>query len=327
MNRTIALICDDNYVMPTAVTIQSIKDSHYGDCILDVYVCSFQLSASNREFMHKLSSNSVNVMIKLCDVNNIQDRIEKIKQKTHVTQTSLLKFELPNLFKDIDSLLYLDSDIIVKGNIEDLFMVDISDYYLAAIPEMWKYLDKYWGKLEYSIKKDFYFNSGVLLYNLKKMREDDVTKKLWENKLEMANDFSKKTMDQDTLNEVCSSRTRVLPILWNFNTAFSNSKVVNVSIFNAILNTNFYSFEEIVNSAHILHYVGKEDKPWLYSTANCITFWDEAYNNAGFEFANLGRKAITHNISWYFDILREMLGRHGLLYTLRYINCKLKTSR
>ena len=209
-NRSIALICDDKYVMPTAVTIQSIKDTYKGVSHVDVYVCTFGLNDSNCIFLESLSTDCFSVIIKICEADKYKNYIERINQKTHVTPTSLLKFELPNILPDVDKLLYLDSDIIVKGDLEELFQIDIKDYYLAASPEIWRNLDKYWAGEDFSIENSFYFNSGVLLYNLNLMRIDNISSSLWNRKIENSKDPSKKTMDQDPM--MYQTQIRIKPM-------------------------------------------------------------------------------------------------------------------
>lgn len=324
MRKSIAFICDDNYVMPTVVTIQSIKDSYHSDCHLDVYICTFGLSQQNCELLENLSTSVLSVIIKTCDLNAYKQYIDRINQKTHVTPTSLIKFELPNLLPDVDKLLYLDSDIIVKGDLDDLFNLNMADNYLAASPELWHNLNKYWAHEEYGLDNSFYFNSGVLLYNLCKMREDNIPVKLWQKKIENAMDASKKTMDQDTLNDVCALKTIVLPIIWNLNTAFSNKKVINLDVLNKIMKTSYSTHDELKIDARILHYVGKEDKPWKYVTANCRDFWDHSYVNAGYDIRELRRESVKHGISWYWAIVKEQCRSHGFLYALRYMYYKIK---
>lgn len=325
MNNSIALICDDNYVMPTIVTLQSVKDSYKGGKSIDVYICTFGLTPNNCDKLLRLSSGLFNVEIKTCKLQDFGRYLDRINQKTHVTPTSLIKFELPNILRDVDVLLYLDSDIIVKGNLEELFNIDISNKYLAAAPEIWSNLNKYWANNDYSLENSFYFNSGVLLYNLKRMREDNIPEKLWAQKIENSKDVTKKTMDQDSLNDVCAKETLILPIKWNFNTAFSNKNVIRLDVLNEILKASYLSHEELVEDARILHYVGKEDKPWKYSSANCVEYWEQSYKKAGLELQNLDRTSVKHGLGWYINIICKQCRDKGFIYTLRYLFYKVKT--
>jgi len=62
--------------------------------------------------------------------------------------------------KEIDKILYLDIDTLLIGPIDELWNIDISNSYCAGAKEPKK-------------ETDFsYINTGVLLMNLKKIRED-----------------------------------------------------------------------------------------------------------------------------------------------------------
>lgn len=104
------------------------------------------------------------------------------------------KVELP------EKVIYLDTDIMLNGNIKELFDVDISNYELGVV------LDRY-GHIFISPK---YFNSGVLLMNMKNIKESN----LLENVRNMC--FSKKMAfpDQSALNKLCK-RKLYLPRRFN----------------------------------------------------------------------------------------------------------------
>lgn len=317
MVKSIALICDDKYVMPTIITIQSIKDACKSERNIHIYICTFGISEVNERKFCQLSDSSVTVSVKRVNIEKYHEYLSKINQKSHVTPTSLLKFELPVIFKDIDVLLYLDSDIIIKENIMSIFEYDISNYYLAAAPELWKYINVF--HTQESIKNDFYFNSGVLLLNLKKMREHDIPNKLWKKKIELSQTGKFSTMDQDTLNQVCSKNSFCLPIIWNFNTYFSDSNNNKLNLINKILTTHYPSHTDLVSSVKILHYVGKEDKPWVYYTANCIEYWDNAYKNAGYKIEELRRIGFQKSIKWYLQTFFDMIQKKGIFSSVAFI--------
>lgn len=303
----IALICDDAYVMPTIVTMQSIIVNYCYSKTLVFHICSFGLSEVNKSKFNKEFSDKQKIRIDIheMDAKELKRYIGLINQKTHVTPSSLLKFELPNILENVSRVVYIDSDIIVKGNISDLFDINITEYYLAASFELWKYLNS--DKRQE--KPEFYFNSGVLYMNLDKMREDHISDKLWKKKKELMNDPNYKTMDQDSLNEVCKDQTLELSIRWNLNTAFINKP--EVRIINWIYKENYDSRESMLNDAVVLHYVGKEEKPWKYYTANCCDLWDNFYNMTSYASVHLERLGVKKNLSWYFKVVKNVYADNG----------------
>ena len=99
-----------------------------------------------------------------------------------------------------DKIIYLDTDIMINGDIKQLFNIDISNYELGVVK------DRY-GKV---FIKRTYFNSGVLLMNMKKIKET----KLFDRVKEMC--LEKKMMfpDQSALNKCCK-RKLYLPRKFN----------------------------------------------------------------------------------------------------------------
>jgi lipopolysaccharide biosynthesis glycosyltransferase len=86
--------------------------------------------------------------------------------------TSYTPYCMVRLFADEiegigDKMLYLDTDVLVKGDISELYDMEIEKYHLAGARD---YIGKYFFT-------PLYLNSGVLLFNMKRMREDDVFKK------------------------------------------------------------------------------------------------------------------------------------------------------
>lgn len=104
------------------------------------------------------------------------------------------KIDLP------EKVIYLDSDIMFNGNIKELFNVDMTNYELGVVK------DRY-GKFFINPK---YFNSGVLLMNMKNIKESNLLEKV-RNIC-----FSKKMMfpDQSALNKCCK-RKLYLPRKFN----------------------------------------------------------------------------------------------------------------
>lgn len=315
--RHIVLITDDNYCLPTEVCIQSIIQNMF-NCTDNIYihVCTFGLSEINVQKLMKLSTKKVVVSIDLFNIDDYSNRISQINQKTHVSPTALIKFELPTYFKNLDSLLYLDGDIIVKGNIEELLNLDLQDFYMAASFELWSYMNA----VRYSFKRnvDFYFNSGVMLLNLRMMREHNITDKLWHYKLNMART---KLMDQESLNSICADKTIPLSIIWNFNPVFLDND--NIQAINKIYNTHYSNTIELMDDVRIIHYVGKMDKPWVYKNAQLREYWDKANNSLDNPEILLLEEYIVPNRSLYRKI-KEKINAHGVLGTCIFILHKIQ---
>lgn len=318
ITKDIILISDDNYCVPTIVCVQSIINNIVDfPAKLTIHVCTFHMLQENIERLEGLSTDSADVVVDVFDTEQISDKLSLINQKSHVTPTALIKFELPNYFIDTQSALYLDGDIVVKGSINDLLNTDVKGYYLAASFEFWAYLNQ----IRYTLKRkyDFYFNSGVMLLNFDEMRKNGVTSKLWEYKL---HESKTKLMDQESLNAVCKGRVKPLSIIWNFNPIFLQAEYLGY--INKIYSTTFVNTDDLLKSLRIIHYVGKHDKPWVYEKALMRKYWD-ATNNSLLNPIPLNLRAAEENKNTLFETIMNKIKAQGIWGTFIYIIYIIRT--
>jgi len=115
-----------------------------------------------------------------------------INKKTHYTPYIFLRLLCDKLDNMPDKLLYLDCDLVFYGNVEELYNMNIDDYEIAAARD---YIGRTWIDVDY-------LNSGVLLMNLKKLKQ---TKAL-EKSVQMC--ITKRMMlpDQTALNRCCKKK-------------------------------------------------------------------------------------------------------------------------
>lgn len=122
------------------------------------------------EFLNKVvkSKNEKNQVIKI-DVTDLYEKeFGNCKnENAYCTPYTLLRL-LADLMPNIpDKLLYLDIDMMARGDIAELYNIDISKYEYAAVRE------KYGSKI---IATD-YINAGMLLLNMKKIKETKLLEK------------------------------------------------------------------------------------------------------------------------------------------------------
>lgn len=114
----------------------------------------------------------------------------------------LMRAALSKLFPQYDTILSLDVDTIINENISDLWNIDLTNYYLAAVPEPCKCKDNFTS-----------INMGVALINLKKIRDnhkdDEIIKKLNEKEYDYP--------EQDCISELCQGFIYELNPEYNIN--------------------------------------------------------------------------------------------------------------
>ena len=205
---------DDNYAPFLSVTLKSILENSSKEFFYKIFVLNSGLS---KEHFDKLSEyNTSNSSIEYVDVAKRLNAIsEKLHLRDYYTKTIYYRFFIPALFPQYDKALYLDSDLTVLTDISLLFNQDLGDNLVGAIPEEVMTLVKVFG--DYSedgldIPREEYFNSGIMVMNLKKMREISIEDKfvelLLQHKFEVA-------PDQDYLNVICQNKACLLDLGWN----------------------------------------------------------------------------------------------------------------
>ena len=120
------------------------------------------------------------------------------------------------MFPEYDKGIYIDSDIVVPGDISELYNHELGDNLIGAcadksvvdVPELAKYMEEAVGVNRYE-----YINSGVLLMNLKEMREKEFSKKF----LTLLNKYHFDCIapDQDYLNAMCNGKILYLDENWD----------------------------------------------------------------------------------------------------------------
>ena len=111
----------------------------------------------------------------------------------------LLRAALPFMLPDEDKVLSIDNDTLVRRDIGSLFDTDISGHYYAAVQE------------RYSIHGKVYFNNGVSLMNLRKLRDDCVAEQIIHN----LNMYKYRWAEQDAFNDLCRGHILNLPPHYN----------------------------------------------------------------------------------------------------------------
>lgn len=105
----IVFICDEEYAVPTAVAIQSIKETNK---FKKNNLCYQPFVRKNtKELLNSLKDENTNIQVII--YNKRVDGRFKI-ENLHVSPTALIKSDLPEIFKEKDRILYLNSDILVK---------------------------------------------------------------------------------------------------------------------------------------------------------------------------------------------------------------------
>ena len=122
--------------------------------------------------------------------------------KSSFTYMSLLRVCYTSLLPDIDKVLQLDVDTVVVDNIDELWDVDLNRKWFAAVREGFSSWKPYGPK---------YYNIGVAMFNLDRIRKDGITDKL----IDFLNNTKCPYIDQDAWNRFGIGKIVDLPVRFN----------------------------------------------------------------------------------------------------------------
>ena len=201
------------------------------------------------------------------EIINCRVTSEQISRyKTDISYTVFLRYFVADFVKE-DKALYLDCDLVVTKNLDDLFATDLQDYPLAAIRDF--------GGRAYFGRE--IFNAGVLLINNALWKQENITQKLidltneWHDKVDQA--------DQSILNMLFENKWLELD--------FDNNHIV---IHERFANYRFPNGQEYPG---IIHYLS-ERKPWhVHASQTYRDVW-WYYNNM--EWTELGKNHHLHSL-------------------------------
>ena len=206
-----------------------------------------QLNALRKELVclsQKVHNNQVQVEISqpFWDLNKLNSL-----PKRRGSRMTFTKFLIPEIFPDLDSVIYLDSDVLYLKGIEQLLLNENEPYFIAGVTDYIRFLknDCPWKRSLNANELTLpYVNAGVLWLNLHRLRAENFA----ENAVRVRSDEKDMNKgDQPVWNYLCRGKIKVLSVTLNFTTSLG-------------------SCESIMKnwSAYNIHYIGPE-KPWQVS--------------------------------------------------------------
>jgi lipopolysaccharide biosynthesis glycosyltransferase len=258
----VVFIADEAYVMPMAVAMTSLAANNSPGSRLRIHVVGVgPLAAGARSMLLGIGSRDVEVRI--IDVPfEVVNEIGSVQERLHVSTAALAKFRLPELLPDLDRVLYLDCDVIVRADPRLLFATSLDGACLGACRD----IGVLWNPRMSEI--DPYFNSGVMLLDLERMRHTGATQRLIAVKRVSRNGF----MDQDCLNAVFAGRVQLLNPRWNCLWISTQYRNIGVETLNDLLGTDYATLDDYRENAGVLHYT-TACKPWTHAGAAGADEW------------------------------------------------------
>ncbi len=270
----VAMATDNNYVVPTLVSIVSASENADPATTLRFYIMvTNDFSEENKSKVQKLNEKLSNCEITIVDMGDAFKEFEKGNWGTAM----YYRLKVGSVLKDEDRCIYLDSDTLVLKDLAEMYNLDIGDNYVAGTPDGFRLCKDHANELEIADMSQ-YICSGSLLWNLAKIREDDVEEK-FEQFLKKATEENKRLIfpDQDAINAVCYGKIMDLPFRYGAIIGFMYCPKYEKDpyLYRLIDKDNW---EDGMKNTVVLHFVGK--KPWDSRRVKFVDQWQKYYSDS-----------------------------------------------
>lgn len=271
MNKTIVLAGDRNYTRQLETTIKSIL---YHNRDVKVYILNQDIMPDWFRKPRKIASmlGSEIIDVKLPEQTVFQDW----EKQDHISSITYARYFIPDYIPE-DTVLYLDSGLIVNTSLEKLFSIDLENRLLAAVKDT----------------DGITFNTGVLLINNEKWRQEKLKERLIEQSVVTIKEvkegrFENFNGDQTIFNQVLQDDWLELGRAYNLQVGHDI-----VALYN-----NWQEHLAFNDKPVVIHFTTYR-KPWTTLTAN-------RYRDLWWEF---------HDLEWN-QILQHHLGEFELTSSL-----------
>ncbi|GAA0361526.1 glycosyltransferase family 8 protein [Alkalibacterium iburiense] len=244
---------DENYVYPLKVLIQSLVDTHPDDTFC-MYLLHAGISDETLEDLNRFVERTDNKLVPIHSKNFFHDSDKVAITRYYTLEMYLWMFAPYLLPEEVDRILYLDPDVLCINDIKEFYNKDFLGHSFVATN--YKYKTKWvqpFNNLRLrNFESDDYFNAGVVLMNLKKLRRVgdpySIIEAIRENKPVLI------LPDQDIFNLVYVND--ILEEDWRF---FN----MNPKVFEKlkILFPKKYNYAKVDREVVFIHFSGKH-KPW-----------------------------------------------------------------
>ena len=239
---------DDNYVPFLCVALRSICDNRSQKYEYQINVLIESLSDGHRKAIKFFECE--NVKINFIDVRK---KLTAICQRLHIrdyySNATYYRFFIPELFPEHDRGLYLDCDIVVNCDISKLYNCQLGDNLVGAVTEeVMTDIDVFgrYSEIVLKIPRNEYFNAGILVMNLKKMREIKIEQLF----SEMLNHRTYRVaQDQDYLNVICKDKVFYINKKWNKTPMPNSNEAITPYIVHYKINFKPWKYDDIPYSS------------------------------------------------------------------------------
>ncbi|HEY7143330.1 MAG TPA: glycosyltransferase family 8 protein [Streptosporangiaceae bacterium] len=259
-NSAVVISIDQGYLEPACTMLRSLA-ANTSLAGVDVRVLHDDLDDAAVARLRDQRPDVLNVVPVMVPAPDIP-----VNEGSHISSASYRRLVAADECREFGRIAVLDVDLIVLGDIRELFEADLRNAVIGAVQDAFTPTvsspyafpegppDGAAGDLPY-------FNAGVMVVDTRRWMAADTTRR----SVEFARHRSQtRIRDQESLNSVLIGRWTPVDPLWN---CFPISELARHEYFQTMLAANGVALDglrELEAQAKILHFVGR-DKPWLDS--------------------------------------------------------------
>lgn len=281
---------NDLYAKHLAVSMYSLFDHNQESEEIHVHLLSVNISSKSQKYLTDIAEQFGRT-VHIYPLDNINERFD-FEFDTRGFDVSALSrlFIASILSKTVSKVIYLDCDTVVTDSLLPIWQEDLGDCLVGAVIEPTVPLQI---KQQIDLAKhDKYFNSGVLVIDLKKWRQENTEETLLRYYQSKGGNLF--ACDQDTINGALKGCIKPLAPRYNF---FTNYKYFRYGqLVRMVPEYKIFSKQEFADAKRypaLLHFLGDE-RPWKNGNYNpyreyyekylSLTPWKDSPKETGMEF-------------------------------------------
>ncbi len=264
MDNTIINIgfnCSNEYAYITGVAIASILKNANIDDNIHIVILHKDIPIYKQNLIKSLTQiRPCTIEFRLVD-NKVFADYKNLEFGTGY-EYSNYRLKIASICNDLDKIIFLDSDVLVMKSLSLLWNLDIANYHIAAVCDFGRNVIKNYTLKDKDRFPNISVNTGVLLCNLKKWREDNSEEKIRESYKWYIKNYAH-WPDQQALNITFKNSIYYLETKYNLGVL-------------AYINHLYDDEDEFLNGIKesvILHYCGAYERPWLCPSAFYAAEW------------------------------------------------------
>lgn len=261
---------DDNYAPFLGAGISSLLDNASKDYFYKIHILTTKFNEENSRKLLALKDDKSEIIFE--DMTKVLKTYgNKFHLRNYYSAATYYRLFIAELFTQYDRAFYFDSDMIFLGDISELYNVDLGDRLIGGVMETVMQIPVFgvYSERVLGVNRNDYINAGMLLMDLKGLREFALEEKFLRKLVEVTYAVAQ---DQDYLNVLLKGRILVLDQKWNL-TASRETECDDPKIVHFKLNFRPWHYRGIVY----------EDRFWQYAKrSDYYEFLKDHYENYSF---------------------------------------------